>query len=148
MKRSLALLPLFALLAGCQGPTLVGSWTSELTVEVAKVPVTLDIKPDGTWTGAMKTEGFSLPGFEVPSMSATSNGTWKVEGDTLTFSATKANVLDAPPIVKAFQAGLEDKLKTELNKWGSAKIKFPDDKSVELTLSNGGAATLTRVTKA
>ena len=78
MKRLFALAPLFLVLAGCQGPSLVGSWTSEVAVEVAKVPIVLDVKQDGTWSGTMKTEGFTMPGIEVPSMTASSSGTWKV----------------------------------------------------------------------
>lgn len=147
MKRSVLFLPLF-LLAGCQGPSLVGTWTADVDMNVSKVPVTLTIKQDGTWTGSMKTKGISTAMMQIPPISATADGTWKVEGDSLTWQGTKATVTDAPPIVMPFRSKVEEEVKTGINRWNTAKVKFPDAKTAELTLQSGDKVTLTRVDSA
>jgi hypothetical protein len=145
MKRSVLFLPLL-LLAGCQGPSFVGTWTSEVDMNVSKVPVTLTVKQDGTWTGTMKTKGISTPMMQIPAMTATADGAWKVDGDSLTWTGSNATVTDAPPIVMPFKSKVEEEVKTGINRWNTAKIKFPDAKTAELTLQSGDKVTLTRVT--
>ena len=147
MKRLAFALPFLVLLAGCQGPSFVGSWTADVATEAGNTPCNIEVKPDGTWSGSLKTNGMKLPGFEVPGMGMTASGTWKVEGESLAFATTQAAVIDPPPLIKQFPGFVEDKIKANLNKWGSAKIKFPDAKSAELTLQTGDKVVLTRVTK-
>lgn len=145
MKRSVLFLPLL-LLAGCQGPSLVGTWTAEVDMNVSKVPVTLTVKQDGTWTGSMKTQGISTPVMQIPAMSASADGSWKVEGDSLTWKGSKATVTDAPAIVLPFKSKVEEEVLTGINRWNTAKVKFPDAKTAQLTLQSGDTVTLTRVT--
>ena len=147
MKRFAFTLPFLIMLAGCQWPSFVGSWTTEVDSEAGKIPATLDIKQDGTWSGTVTTRGASTPVGDIPGMGLTASGTWKVDGENLSFEASKATILDPTPLVKMFPGVVEDKLKTDLNKWGEAKIKFPNGNSAELTLKTGDKVTFNRVVK-
>ncbi|MFX8704282.1 hypothetical protein ABTM89_19590, partial [Acinetobacter baumannii] len=67
----------------------------------------------------MKTQGISTPMMQIPAMTATADGSWKVDGETLTWTGSKATVTDAPPIVMPFKSKVEDEVKTGINRWNS-----------------------------
>jgi len=133
------------LLAGCAGPTLVGSWTTNVKTMGRTLPLEVTMSADGTWSGKMKTEETQMVAFTLPPQEIDAKGTYKLDGDALTFSASEAKIMDPPPLIQGVVPGIEKSIVGDLNGLSGGKVKFNGNDQVDLFASDGNAlATFSR----
>lgn len=147
--RNLAALGALVLVVGCSsGPSIVGTWDAtgvKNIPEGAKTTMTFSSPDKMTMVSS-----FQLP---IPStkvtITATVNGTYKLEGDTLTIKGESADV-KTEGLPDSMKAGFDQtanlgkqQMLDEINKNSGAKVKWEGNDTVVVT-GEGTTMTLTR----
>ena len=124
-------------MAGCAGPNLVGSWTTNVSAMGHKLPLEVTMSQDGTWKGVLKTEETQTPMGSIPPQEIDANGTYKLDGDALAFSASTAKIVDPPILIQGLVPGFEKSVVSDLNNLGGGKVKFNGNDQVDLFTTDG-----------